>query len=152
MPREKREGMSASITKTAIKIPLDNGQWQIWCKYDCDEEINFQNNTDFFSSKSQTNTAKAARLVFSLCMTFLLGNMSQQQHQVSYQCWEGFWWCFLWGMLLSKNVWNVGKWDDQAMNHLFYMEYLHLKAEIILIQVSIFCFQVKHTQKIITLL
>lgn len=77
MPREKREGMPTSITKPAIKIPLDNGQWQIWCKYDCDEELDFQKNTDFFSSKSQTDTAKTPGLVFSLLMTFLLGNMSQ---------------------------------------------------------------------------
>ena len=62
-------------------------------------------------------------------------------------------------MLLSKNVWGLGKQDDQAMQDLFCvfpfsfqrnMEFLPLKTQIILIQVSIFHLQVHHVQKIIS--
>ena len=80
----KKMGMPASMTRTPIETPLDNGPWQIWCKYDYNEELNYQGNTTSygmtFPTKSQTSIARAAELAFSLFVTFLLSSTNQQQH------------------------------------------------------------------------
>lgn len=47
VPREKREDMPTSMTRPEIENPLDKGRWQIWCKYDYEEELNSQGSTGF---------------------------------------------------------------------------------------------------------
>lgn len=162
MPREKREGMPTSMTRPAIETPLDNGQWQIWLWWRIKFPGEHWHGTTF-PSKSQINTAKAAGLTFSLFVTDIptrqhkstaapivfpvLGRvlmMLFMGHAFKQEClrfrktgWPGYAGPLLQGFPFSfrRN-----------------MEFLPLKAQRVLIQVSIFNLQVQYMQKIIVFL